>query len=218
MHLCFLQFTLKLSAFFLFSLTSPSLTYSFLFVSLFALLFSTYTVNNISSCPSSRCFIPNIYAALCTAVLVPLICLVAVLVVFIHAYQVTQQWKAYDDIYRGRTNSTGTQLTCIYAKYTNILMYMHNAAAWFWKCSCYILHFSRQKSQDKNAHKCNHTISLYISHVHYRNRKSSLLPGCPQEQDCIHPYFSLKVLAPILLTYSLCICLLNVPSRSMICS
>uniref|UniRef100_UPI003AAD5B8E adhesion G-protein coupled receptor V1 n=1 Tax=Centroberyx gerrardi TaxID=166262 RepID=UPI003AAD5B8E len=52
------------------------------------------------------CFIPNVYAALSTAVLVPLICLVAVLVVFIHAYQVTQQWKAYDDIYRGRTNST----------------------------------------------------------------------------------------------------------------
>lgn len=54
-----------------------------------------------------RCFIPNIYAALCAAVLVPLICLVAVLVVFIHAYKVSQQWKAYDDIYRGRTNSTG---------------------------------------------------------------------------------------------------------------
>ncbi len=67
--------------------------------------------------PYSRCFIPNIYAALCTAVLVPLICLVAVLVVFIHAYQVTQQWKAYDDIYRGRTNSTGTQQT---PKYVNV--------------------------------------------------------------------------------------------------
>ncbi|KAF7670351.1 hypothetical protein LDENG_00010120 [Lucifuga dentata] len=52
------------------------------------------------------CFIPNIYAALCTAVLVPLICLVSVLVVFIHAYQVTQQWKGYDDIYRGRPNSS----------------------------------------------------------------------------------------------------------------
>ncbi|KAJ8006188.1 hypothetical protein DPEC_G00125640 [Dallia pectoralis] len=52
------------------------------------------------------CFIPNIYAALSTAVLVPLICLVGVLVVFIHAYQVTQQWKAYDDVYRGRTNSS----------------------------------------------------------------------------------------------------------------
>ncbi|KAL0979759.1 hypothetical protein UPYG_G00189270 [Umbra pygmaea] len=52
------------------------------------------------------CFIPNIYAALSTAVLVPLICLVGVLVVFIHAYQVTQQWKGYDDVYRGRTNSS----------------------------------------------------------------------------------------------------------------
>ncbi|TWW59996.1 G-protein coupled receptor 98 [Takifugu flavidus] len=52
------------------------------------------------------CFIPNIYAALSTAVLVPLICVVTVLVVFIHAYQVTQQWKAYDDVYRGRTNSS----------------------------------------------------------------------------------------------------------------
>ncbi|KAM8865111.1 adhesion G-protein coupled receptor V1 isoform 2-T2 [Synchiropus picturatus] len=56
------------------------------------------------------CFIPNIYAALCTAVLVPLICLVTVLVVFIHAYQVTHQWKAYDDIYRGRTNNTEVPL------------------------------------------------------------------------------------------------------------
>ncbi|XP_048838820.1 adhesion G-protein coupled receptor V1 [Brienomyrus brachyistius] len=51
------------------------------------------------------CFIPNVYAALCTAALVPLICLVGVLVVFIHAYQVTHQWKAYDDVFRGRTNS-----------------------------------------------------------------------------------------------------------------
>ncbi|XP_072520807.1 adhesion G-protein coupled receptor V1 isoform X2 [Salminus brasiliensis] len=52
------------------------------------------------------CFIPNVYAALCTAAFVPLICLVGVLVVFIHAYHVTQQWKAYDDVYRGRTNSS----------------------------------------------------------------------------------------------------------------
>ncbi|KAI7812377.1 adhesion G-protein coupled receptor V1-like isoform X1 [Triplophysa rosa] len=52
------------------------------------------------------CFIPNIYAALCTAALVPLICIVGVLVIFIHTYQVTQHWKAYDDIYRGRTNSS----------------------------------------------------------------------------------------------------------------
>ena len=51
---------------------------------------------------------PNIYAALSTAVLLPLVCLVVVLVVFINAYQVTGQWKAYDDLYRGRTNGTGT--------------------------------------------------------------------------------------------------------------
>jgi len=34
-------------------------------------------------------------------------CLVVVFVVFIHAYQVTPQWKAYDDIFRGRTNAAG---------------------------------------------------------------------------------------------------------------
>ncbi|XP_062985697.1 adhesion G-protein coupled receptor V1 [Elgaria multicarinata webbii] len=54
---------------------------------------------------SDLCFIPNIYAALFTAVLVPLVCLVVVFVVFIHAYQVTPQWKAYDDVFRGRTNA-----------------------------------------------------------------------------------------------------------------
>lgn len=57
---------------------------------------------------SLRCFIPNAYAALFTAALVPLMCLVVVFVVFIHAYQVTPQWKAYDDIFRGRTNAAGT--------------------------------------------------------------------------------------------------------------
>ncbi|KAB0386220.1 hypothetical protein FD755_001176, partial [Muntiacus reevesi] len=53
------------------------------------------------------CFIPNIYAALFTAALVPLMCLVVVFVVFIHAYQVKPQWKAYDDVFRGRTNAAG---------------------------------------------------------------------------------------------------------------
>ncbi|XP_041643632.1 adhesion G-protein coupled receptor V1 [Cheilinus undulatus] len=70
------------------------------------------------------CFIPNIYAALCTAVLVPLICLVAVLVVFIHAYQVTQQWKAYDDIYRGRTNSTEVPLV--------LYLFVLISLVWLW--------------------------------------------------------------------------------------
>ncbi|KAM9360944.1 adhesion G-protein coupled receptor V1 [Symphorus nematophorus] len=70
------------------------------------------------------CFIPNIYAALCTAVLVPLICLVAVVVVFIHAYQVTQQWKAYDDIYRGRTNSTEVPLV--------LYLFLLISLVWLW--------------------------------------------------------------------------------------
>uniref|UniRef100_A0A4W6G876 Adhesion G-protein coupled receptor V1 n=1 Tax=Lates calcarifer TaxID=8187 RepID=A0A4W6G876_LATCA len=70
------------------------------------------------------CFIPNIYAALCTAVLVPLICLVAVLVVFIHAYQVTEQWRAYDDIYRGRTNSTEVPLV--------LYLFLLISLVWLW--------------------------------------------------------------------------------------
>ncbi|XP_035235780.1 adhesion G-protein coupled receptor V1 isoform X2 [Anguilla anguilla] len=59
------------------------------------------------------CFIPNVYAALCTAALVPLICLVAVFVIFIHAYQVTHQWKAYDDVFRGRTNSSEVPMVLV---------------------------------------------------------------------------------------------------------
>ncbi|XP_041856249.1 adhesion G-protein coupled receptor V1 [Melanotaenia boesemani] len=70
------------------------------------------------------CFIPNIYAALCTAVLVPLICLVAVVVVFIHAYQVTEQWRAYDDIYRGRTNSTEVPLV--------LYLFLLISLVWLW--------------------------------------------------------------------------------------
>ncbi|KAM9822621.1 adhesion G-protein coupled receptor V1 isoform 2-T2 [Syngnathus typhle] len=59
------------------------------------------------------CFLPNIHAALCAAVLVPLICLVVVLVVIFHAYRVSYQWKAYDDVYRGRANSTEVPLILI---------------------------------------------------------------------------------------------------------
>lgn len=85
------------------------------------LIVSFVSVSFILFSLSSRCFIPNIYVALCTAVLVPLICLVAVVVVFIHIYQVTEQWKAYDDIYRGRTNSTGKNQICDYThKYINV--------------------------------------------------------------------------------------------------
>ncbi|XP_051923302.1 adhesion G-protein coupled receptor V1 [Hippocampus zosterae] len=70
------------------------------------------------------CFIPNIYAALCAAVLVPLICLVAVLVVFIHTYKVSQQWKVYDDIYRGRTNSTEVPLV--------LYLFLLVSLVWLW--------------------------------------------------------------------------------------
>ncbi|XP_059825311.1 adhesion G-protein coupled receptor V1 [Hypanus sabinus] len=56
------------------------------------------------------CFIPNVYAALATAALIPLLCLVGVTVIFIHTYQIVQQWKSYDDIYRGRANGTEVPL------------------------------------------------------------------------------------------------------------
>ncbi|KAG9488005.1 hypothetical protein GDO78_007684 [Eleutherodactylus coqui] len=71
-----------------------------------------------------RCFIPNVYAALFTAVLVPLVCLVVVLVVFIHAYQVTQQWKVYDDVFRGRPN--GTEIPLI------LYLFALISVTWLW--------------------------------------------------------------------------------------
>ncbi|XP_063820072.1 adhesion G-protein coupled receptor V1 [Pseudophryne corroboree] len=70
------------------------------------------------------CFIPNVYAALFTAALVPLVCLVVVLVVFIHAYQVTQQWKAYDDVFRGRSN--GTEIPLI------LYLFALISVTWLW--------------------------------------------------------------------------------------
>uniref|UniRef100_A0A4W3JB69 Adhesion G-protein coupled receptor V1 n=1 Tax=Callorhinchus milii TaxID=7868 RepID=A0A4W3JB69_CALMI len=56
------------------------------------------------------CFIPNLYAALATAALMPLLCLVGVFVIFIYAYQMNEQWKSYDDIFRGRANGTEVPL------------------------------------------------------------------------------------------------------------
>ncbi|XP_060091684.1 adhesion G-protein coupled receptor V1 isoform X2 [Heteronotia binoei] len=70
------------------------------------------------------CFIPNIYAALFTAVLVPLMCLVVVFVVFIHAYQVTSQWKAYDDVFRGRANAAEIPLI--------LYLFALISITWFW--------------------------------------------------------------------------------------
>ncbi|KAM5298193.1 adhesion G-protein coupled receptor V1 [Ctenodactylus gundi] len=70
------------------------------------------------------CFIPGVYAALFSAALVPLACLVVVFVVFVHAYQVKPQWKAYDDVFRGRTNAAEIPLIlCLFALV---------AATWLW--------------------------------------------------------------------------------------
>jgi len=54
-----------------------------------------------------RCFIPRAYAAFSVAVIPVLLLVLAVVVVFVQAYQVTAQWKYYDDIYRGRHNIKG---------------------------------------------------------------------------------------------------------------
>ncbi|XP_059910298.1 adhesion G-protein coupled receptor V1-like [Gadus macrocephalus] len=70
------------------------------------------------------CFMPNVYAALSSAALVPLVCLVVVLVVFINAYQVTSQWKAYDDLYRGRTN--GTEVPMV------LCLFLLVSLVWLW--------------------------------------------------------------------------------------
>ncbi|XP_068693739.1 adhesion G-protein coupled receptor V1-like isoform X3 [Montipora foliosa] len=50
------------------------------------------------------CFIPNAYAALAAAVGPVLLLLMGVAVVFTQAYQVTPQWKHYDDLFRGHYN------------------------------------------------------------------------------------------------------------------
>lgn len=55
----------------------------------------------------SRCFIPSSYAAFSVAVIPVLLLMLAVGVVFVQAYQVTAQWKYYDDIYLGRHNIKG---------------------------------------------------------------------------------------------------------------
>jgi len=56
------------------------------------------------------CFITNGYAGLGGVILPVLLMLVVVAVVFVKAFQVTPQWQAYDDIYRGRYNISGEWL------------------------------------------------------------------------------------------------------------
>ena len=55
----------------------------------------------------SRCFIPNAYGALASVLGPVLLFLLAVGVVTTQAYQVTLQWKLYDDIFRGHHNIKG---------------------------------------------------------------------------------------------------------------
>ena len=50
---------------------------------------------------------PNGYAALASTVGPAILAVLAIVTVFIQAYQVKPQWKRYDDIYMGRYNTTG---------------------------------------------------------------------------------------------------------------
>ncbi|XP_036868013.2 adhesion G-protein coupled receptor V1 [Manis javanica] len=93
------------------------------------------------------CFIPNIYAALFTAALVPLMCLVVVFVVFIHAYQVKPQWKAYDDVFRGRTNATEVPLVLyLFALISMTWLWggLHMAYRHFWMLVLFVIFNSLQ--------------------------------------------------------------------------
>ncbi|KAM9694992.1 adhesion G-protein coupled receptor V1 [Trichechus inunguis] len=93
------------------------------------------------------CFIPNIYAALFTAALVPLMCLVVVFVVFIHAYQVKPQWKAYDDVFRGRTNAAEIPLVLyLFALISMTWLWggLHMAYRHFWMLVLFVIFNSLQ--------------------------------------------------------------------------
>ncbi|KAL2779432.1 adhesion G-protein coupled receptor V1 precursor [Daubentonia madagascariensis] len=93
------------------------------------------------------CFIPNIYAALFTAALIPLMCLVVVFVVFIHAYQVKPQWKAYDDVFRGRTNAAEIPLILyLFALISMTWLWggLHMAYRHFWMLLLFVIFNSLQ--------------------------------------------------------------------------
>ncbi|KAM5328541.1 adhesion G-protein coupled receptor V1 [Glossophaga mutica] len=93
------------------------------------------------------CFIPNIYAALFTAALVPLMCLVVVFVVFVHAYQVKPQWKAYDDVFRGRTNAAEIPLVLyLFALISVTWLWggLHMAYRHFWMSVLFVIFNSLQ--------------------------------------------------------------------------
>ncbi|XP_028615942.1 adhesion G-protein coupled receptor V1 [Grammomys surdaster] len=93
------------------------------------------------------CFIPNIYAALFTAALLPLMCLVVVFVVFIHAYQLKPQWKAYDDVFRGRSNAAEIPLILyLFALISMTWLWggLHMAYRHFWMLVLFVIFNSLQ--------------------------------------------------------------------------
>lgn len=93
------------------------------------------------------CFIPNIYAALFTAALVPSMCLVVVFVVFTHAYQVKPQWKAYDDVFRGRTNAAEIPLVLYLFGLISVTWLwggLHMAYRHFWMLVLFVIFNSLQ--------------------------------------------------------------------------
>ena len=62
----------------------------------------------------------NAYAGLGGLIIPVILILIAVGVVFMKAFQVTPQWQAYDDIYRGRYNING-----IFSYYRTIIHELH---------------------------------------------------------------------------------------------
>ncbi|XP_035665839.1 adhesion G-protein coupled receptor V1-like [Branchiostoma floridae] len=81
------------------------------------------------------CLIPNGYAALAGVVGPALLCLVVVIGVCFQAYQVTQQWKMYDDIYRGRYNANEVPLILfmyLFVVLTWVFGGLHLAYGYLW--------------------------------------------------------------------------------------
>ena len=56
----------------------------------------------------------NAYAALGSAIIPVMLMVMSAIVVFVQSYQVTPQWKCYDDIYVGRYNIKGKQQTVFF--------------------------------------------------------------------------------------------------------
>ena len=57
------------------------------------------------------CFVSNVYAGLAGVGLPSLICLCVVGIILLQAFQITPQWQAYDDIYKGNQNIRGGCVT-----------------------------------------------------------------------------------------------------------